>query len=167
MATLLTTFDSPVGPLLAVGDGRALHGLHFHAGRRPPALARDCERRDEAFAELRAQLAEYFEGTRREFTIPLGPRGRPFEMRVWAALRDIAYGTTATYGQIAAQIGAAGHARAVGAANGRNPIAIIVPCHRVIGANGALTGYGGGLERKRWLLDLEAGVLALASDPAP
>jgi methylated-DNA-[protein]-cysteine S-methyltransferase len=121
------------------------------------------ERRDDAFADTRRQLAEYFAGERRAFDLPLSLDGNEFELRVWSALRDIDYGETASYGEIAARIGAPTAARAVGLANGRNPIAVIVPCHRVIGADGSLTGYGGGLERKRLLLDLEAGVLPLAA----
>jgi methylated-DNA-[protein]-cysteine S-methyltransferase len=110
---------------------------------------------------VRTQLREYFEGRRRSFDVPLEPTGSSFELAVWTALREIPYGETVSYGELAARIGRPEAARAVGVANARNPIAVIVPCHRVIGADGSLTGYGGGLERKRLLLDLEAGVLAL------
>ncbi|HZU40850.1 MAG TPA: methylated-DNA--[protein]-cysteine S-methyltransferase [Solirubrobacteraceae bacterium] len=155
--------DSPLGPLLATADadGR-LTRLHMQGGRDPLSVRPGWRREDGAFFELRAQLGEYFAGRRREFSLELAPAGSEFELRVWAALREIPYGETASYGEIARRVGAPGAARAVGLANGRNPIAVIVPCHRVIGADGSLTGYGGGLERKRLLLDLEAGVLPLA-----
>ena len=110
---------------------------------------------------MSAQLREYFDAARQRFDVELALAGNPFELRVWGALREIPYGATASYGAIARQIGSPAAARAVGLANGRNPIAVIVPCHRVIGADGGLTGYGGGLERKRLLLDLEAGKLTL------
>jgi len=157
-----TFIDSPIGTLLATADERGrLTGLHMQDGRHPAPVPSEGRRDDSAFAELRTQLAEYFAGHRREFSLELAPAGGEFERRVWAALREIPYGETASYGEIARRIGAPGAARAVGLANGRNPIAVIVPCHRVIGADGGLTGYGGGLERKRLLLDLEAGVLPL------
>ncbi len=108
------------------------------------------------------QLDEYFAGARTAFDLPLRASGTEFQLRVWGALREIPYGETSTYGQLATRIGHDGAARAVGVANGQNPIAVIVPCHRVIGADGTLTGFGGGLERKRLLLDLEAGALRLA-----
>jgi methylated-DNA-[protein]-cysteine S-methyltransferase len=158
---LYTTFDSPIGELLALGDGQALHGLYMQEGRTATAVRRDWERADEPFADVRAQLDEYFGGGRTAFDVPLAMAGSPFQLRVWSALRDIPYGETASYGEIAKRIGDA-DPRAVGQANGSNPIAVIVPCHRVIGADGSLTGYGGGLERKRLLLELEAGVLSLA-----
>jgi methylated-DNA-[protein]-cysteine S-methyltransferase len=162
MSTLIyTTIDSPIGELLLVGDGSALHRLSMQGGRRPVAIDPDWERDDDAFEDVRRQLGEYFGGTRREFDLPLSLAGNGFESRVWDALQGIGYGETVSYGEIAARIGEPGAARAVGLANGRNPIAVIVPCHRVIGADGSLTGYGGGLERKRLLLDLEAGVLPL------
>ena len=113
-------------------------------------------------AEATTQLREYFAGTRTSFELPLQMHGNTFEQRVWAALRTIPYGETASYGEIAAQIDAPGAARAVGVANARNPIAIVVPCHRVIGANGKLVGFGGGLPMKRALLDLEQGIHPLA-----
>lgn len=113
------------------------------------------------FADVRDQLDQYFAGERREFDIQLDLVGNSFELSVWDALLRIPYGETPSYGEIARRIGAPSGARAVGLANGRNPVAIIVPCHRVIGADGSLTGYGGGLERKRFLLDFEAGVTSL------
>jgi methylated-DNA-[protein]-cysteine S-methyltransferase len=164
MSTLTyTTTDSPIGELLLAGDGKSLHCLSMQDGRRPMRIDHRWERREAAFDDVRRQLEEYFAGTRRTFDIPLSLHGNEFELRVWSALREIGYGETASYGEIAARIGSAIAARAVGLANGRNPIAVIVPCHRVIGADGSLTGYGGGLERKRLLLDLEAGVLPLAA----
>ena len=153
---LYTTFDSPIGELLAVGDERSLPKLHLQESRRPTPDGADRDRDDERFAALREQLGEYFAGARREFDLELELRGSEFERRVWDALRQIPYGETRAYGEIAIAIGAPGQARAVGAANGRNPIAVVVPCHRVIGADGSLTGYAGGLERKRLHLDLEA-----------
>lgn len=155
-APVWDTLDSPVGELLLVGDGRALTGLHMppHAG---PAAGRDGRRRDPApFAEAARQLRAYFAGELREFDLPLAPRGTAFQRAVWDALLDIPYGRTAGYAEIAARLGRPGAARAVGAANGRNPIAIAIPCHRVVGSAGALTGYGGGLGRKRFLLELES-----------
>jgi methylated-DNA-[protein]-cysteine S-methyltransferase len=112
---------------------------------------------DDVFAVLRDQLTEYFAGERRAFDLPLALRGTEWELRVWRALLEIPYGETRSYGEIARGVCTVRAARAVGLANARNPIAVVVPCHRVIGADGSLTGYGGGLERKRFLLDLEAG----------
>lgn len=159
---LYTTMDSPIGELLLLGDGEALRGLYMQEGRTAVAVRRDWERSDEPFDEVRTQLAEYFEGRRTTFDLPLTMAGNDFERRAWRALQEIPYGETISYGEQARRIGAPAAARAVGTANGRNPISIVVPCHRVIGANGSLTGYGGGLERKRTLLDLEAGVHTLA-----
>jgi methylated-DNA-[protein]-cysteine S-methyltransferase len=159
---LYTSFDSPIGELLALGDERTLHGLYMQEGRTAISVHPDWEPADEAFAEVRGQLAEYFAGERTVFDVPLEMAGSPFQRRVWRALQDIPYGTTTSYGEIARRICAQADPRAVGQANGSNPIAVIVPCHRVIGADGSLTGYGGGLERKRLLLELEAGVLTLA-----
>ena len=163
MSRLVYTREhSPIGELLLSGDGRVLHGLHMLDGRRPvepdPAWRRD----DGAFHEVRRQLTEYFGGGRERFELPLALAGTPFQGEVWQALREIPYGETISYGELARRIGRPRAVRAVGLANGRNPIAVIVPCHRVIGANGTLTGYGGGVERKRLLLDLEAGRLPLA-----
>jgi methylated-DNA-[protein]-cysteine S-methyltransferase len=153
-----TTFDTPVGTLLATADGASLTGLSFCSGRRPAVAAALEGRRDNhVFARLRAQLTEYFAGERRGFDLPLAPRGTEWELRVWRALLEIPYGETRSYGEIAREVCTVRAARAVGLANARNPIAVVVPCHRVIGADGSLTGYGGGLERKRFLLDLESG----------
>jgi len=155
--SIITT---PIGPLMLTGDDQALTGLHLPNRHVPAAgLTRD----DERFAPEARQLEQYFEGTRTTFEIPLRLEGGEFERRVWDELLNIPYGTTDSYGALARRLGAPGSARAVGAANGRNPIAIVVPCHRVIGANGTLTGYGGGLECKRTLLDLEAGIVPLAA----
>jgi methylated-DNA-[protein]-cysteine S-methyltransferase len=158
---IYTTIESPIGELLLVGDGERLHRLSMQGGRRPVAIDPRWRRDDDAFGEVRAQLSEYFDGQRREFDVPLALDGNPFELRVWEELCQVPYGETVSYGKIAREIGAPSAARAVGLANGRNPVAVIVPCHRVIGADGSLTGYGGGLERKRLLLDLESGVLPL------
>ena len=159
---LYTTFDSPLGELLAVGDGSALHGLYMQEGHTAIAVDRRWEPDEEPFADLSAQLAEYFAGRRTTFDVPLTLAGSPFQQRVWRALRDIPYGETSSYGAIARRLGVPSAARAVGVANGQNPVCVIVPCHRVIGADGSLTGYGGGLDRKRLLLELEAGVLSIA-----
>jgi methylated-DNA-[protein]-cysteine S-methyltransferase len=118
---------------------------------------------DRAFPDVVDQLEAYFVGDRSDFDLVLNPAGSEFHRRVWRALLTIPYGETRSYGQIAEQIGASGAARAVGLANGRNPIAIIVPCHRVVGASGSLTGYGGGLDRKRWLLDMERSRMSATS----
>jgi methylated-DNA-[protein]-cysteine S-methyltransferase len=156
-----TVFDSPIGELLAVGDGASLSRLHMLGGRKRLELNPAWQRDDQAFPAVQEQLEEYFVGTRREFELPLAMAGNEFELGVWEQLQGIPYGETTSYGEIARRVGSPGAARAVGLANGRNPIAVIVPCHRVIGADGSLTGYGGGLLRKRLLLDLEAGVLPL------
>ncbi|HEX7122047.1 MAG TPA: methylated-DNA--[protein]-cysteine S-methyltransferase [Gemmatimonadaceae bacterium] len=148
--------DTPVGPLTLTSDGRALTGVWFPGKDDAPQATPD-EGSDAILDLTRRELDAYFAGRLREFSVPLAPRGTPFQQRVWAALREIPYGSTTTYGAIAAKLGARSAVRAVGAANGANPIPIIVPCHRVIGADGSLTGFGGGLERKRFLLDLERG----------
>jgi methylated-DNA-[protein]-cysteine S-methyltransferase len=152
-----TVIDSPVGPLTLVADGDALAALYMDAQRHRPDDSVFGERVDDApvFAAAAEQLAEYFAGERTVFELPLAPAGTPFQQRVWAALREIPYGETCSYGELADHIGRPGAARAVGLANGKNPLGIIVPCHRVIGANGDLTGYGGGLDRKRNLLAME------------
>jgi methylated-DNA-[protein]-cysteine S-methyltransferase len=144
--------DSPVGPLSLVSDGECLIGLHF-MGWNPPADA--LHKSDTVLATAARQLDAYFAGRLRAFDLPLAPRGTPFQQRVWSALREIPFGETRSYGQLARAIGKPSAMRAVGAANGRNPIAIVVPCHRVIGADGSLTGFGGGIDRKKFLLSLE------------
>ena len=157
MTIFYTDAESPIGPLLLTSDGAALTGLYLEESRRRPQVGGDWRREDEAapFAEARQQLEDYFAGRRREFDLPLAPVGTKFQKEVWAALTLIPYGTTATYGEIARQIGIPKACRAVGHANGCNPLFIVVPCHRVLGASGRLTGYGGGLSRKETLLTLE------------
>lgn len=161
MMTVFCTLSSPIGELLLAGDGESLTMLHMQDGPRRTAIRKDWTHCPEAFETVRDQLEEYFAGTRRHFELPLHPEGTSFELAVWQALTEIPYGETVSYGELAAQTGHPDAARAVGVANARNPISVIVPCHRVIGADGSLTGYGGGLERKRLLLDLEAGITAL------
>ena len=147
---------SPIGGLLLLGDDDALHGLFMQAGPAPKPVAPGWEHDPAALVAARTQLAEYFAGERTAFDLALVLDGTPFERRVWRALQEIPYGQTATYGEIARRLGRPSACRAVGRANGRNPITIVVPCHRVIGADGTLTGYGGGMQRKRRLLELEA-----------
>jgi methylated-DNA-[protein]-cysteine S-methyltransferase len=154
---LYTTHKSPIGELLLAGDETHLRALHMA----PFRIGAAWERADAPFTAARAQLDEYFAGERHTFDLAFAFDGTPFLRSVWEALTTIPYGETRSYGEIARQIGRPDRARAVGSANGRNPISIVVPCHRVIGADGSLTGYGGGLDRKRYLLDLESGVLAL------
>lgn len=149
---------SPVGPLTITVDGDALVGVWFPGADGAPLVTTGKGSRAPLLDSVRRELDEYFAGTRRRFTVPVAPLGTPFQRRVWSALQTIPYGQTTSYGAIATQIGSPSAVRAVGAANGANPIPIIIPCHRVIGANGSLTGFGGGLDRKRFLLDLERGV---------
>lgn len=146
--------DSPIGPLTLAGvDDRLRHLRMVDQTHEPDRMG--WERDDAAFPSAAEQLNEYFAGTRTEFDLNLELIGTEFQRRVWQVLLTIPYGQTRSYGQIATQIGSASASRAVGFANGHNPISVIVPCHRIIGANGNLTGYGGGLERKRHLLDME------------
>ena len=152
MPVSMKVVPSPIGDLLLVGNGRAVTELAL-----PAAWSRADEPSDDVLDEAARQLDAYFAGALRDFDLPLEPFGTPFQQSVWQALREVSYGTTTSYGALAAELGRPNAARAVGAANGSNPIAIVIPCHRVIGAAGSLVGYGGGLERKRWLLDLEAG----------
>ena len=150
--------DSPVGPLALVVDAEGrLAGLYTDARRHPPSEELLGERDETAAPDVVDQLREYFAGERTSFDLPLAPRGTPFQRRVWDELRAIPAGQTRTYGQVALSMSAPRATRAVGAACGRNPISIVVPCHRVISSTGVLTGYAGGLPRKRWLLDHEAG----------
>ncbi|MGE3857581.1 MAG: methylated-DNA--[protein]-cysteine S-methyltransferase [Dehalococcoidia bacterium] len=162
--------DSPVGRLFIGGCAEGLVRLDFLNGETDelPAVTRleretgeSATRGGPEAHEVRRQLAEYFAGARRTFDLALAPRGTDWQLRVWLALRDIPYGETVNYGTIAARVGRPTASRAVGAANGRNPISIVVPCHRVVGANRDLTGYGGGIERKQWLLAHEGARLAL------
>ncbi len=147
--------ESPVGTLLLAGTARALTQVHFQAGPRALSPCVEWRRAEAPFAAATVQLAEYFAGTRRVFRLPLAPQGTPFQRSVWQALGQIPYGETVSYGELARRLGSQSGARAVGLANGANPLPIIVPCHRVIGADGALTGFGGGLYIKRALLALE------------
>jgi methylated-DNA-[protein]-cysteine S-methyltransferase len=150
--------DSPLGQLVVEGDGEFLTGLYLpqHKGWSGPAA----ERKSAApFAAVREQLEEYFAAERREFDLPLAPAGTPFQLRVWCELARIPYGHTITYAELARRVARPTASRAVGSANGRNPISIIVPCHRVVGKSGKLTGYAGGMEKKRWLLELERGAV--------
>ncbi|MBL7493198.1 methylated-DNA--[protein]-cysteine S-methyltransferase [Frankia sp. AgB1.9] len=151
-----TVIDSPIGDLTLVAVDGALAGLYMEQHRHRPAEERFGDRDAEPFGTVIAQLRAYFDGALTAFDLPLAPRGTPFQQTVWAALREIPYGQTMSYGQLAERVGRPTAARAVGLANGRNPISIIVPCHRVVGSTGDLTGYGGGLDRKRHLLALEA-----------
>jgi len=146
-------FESPIGRLLLTCDGSALTGLYMEPSRKAQSTEGWTE--DVTVAPLSAavrQLTEYFAGTRRAFDLPLRLQGTEFQRRVWRELTEIPYGETWSYGELAKRISNPSASRAVGLANGRNPISILVPCHRVIGADGSLTGYGGGLDRKRWLL---------------
>ena len=154
--TAYATLESPIGPLLITADDGALSRLYMAPFAIDPAWAND----PGALAEPAHQLSEYFAGERTEFELELAPAGTGFQQRVWALLRGIPYGETTTYGALANALGNPRSVRAVGLANGRNPISIVVPCHRVIGADGTLVGYGGGLERKRTLLAHEAEVRA-------
>ncbi|MBI2691207.1 MAG: methylated-DNA--[protein]-cysteine S-methyltransferase [Solirubrobacterales bacterium] len=155
MTTHFAITDSPIGELLVLGDEEKVHGLLMNGDgafdQRKLVLRQD----QDAFADTIDQLDEYFAGERDSFDLRLEPNGTEFQRAVWNALQQIPYGDTRSYGQIAAQVGRPGAARAVGMANNRNPIAVIVPCHRVVGSGGALVGYAGGLERKIWLLDHE------------
>lgn len=150
-----THLDSPVGRLLLVGDGHALHRIGFPAGRAAMTPESDWLRRNGVFQEVISQLNAWFGGELHQFDLPVAPKGTPFQLRVWKALQGIPYGETRSYGEIARQIGKPTASRAVGAANGLNPIPIIIPCHRVIGSSGQLVGFGGGLPTKERLLVLE------------
>ncbi|MCP5181919.1 MAG: methylated-DNA--[protein]-cysteine S-methyltransferase [Pseudomonadales bacterium] len=157
---IYTYLETPIGPLLLAGEER-LRKISFPGGNKAFPPEPGWRRDDEAFREARTQLTEYFAGKRRQFALDLDIRGTPFQRRVWEALRGIPYGQTCSYGTIAATIGAPNAMRAVGAANGSNPLPVVVPCHRVIGSNGKLTGFGGGLPTKQYLLDLEQGRVPL------
>ncbi|HTY07173.1 MAG TPA: methylated-DNA--[protein]-cysteine S-methyltransferase [Gemmatimonadales bacterium] len=164
-----TNVPSPVGELLVAASDQGLSTIVFETWRHGPT---DGDRASwepddgrgpagEILAEARTQLGEYFARTRTTFDLPLDLSGTPFQLAVWQALRKIPYGSTISYGELARRVRSPSGSRAVGAANGRNPVVIVVPCHRVIGADGDLTGFGGGMERKRWLLEHEGGVKEL------
>ncbi|MER6039107.1 methylated-DNA--[protein]-cysteine S-methyltransferase [Streptomyces sp. NPDC001835] len=152
-----TVTDSPYGPLTLVAEDGVLCGLYMAGQRHRPPEETFGDPDDTPFAEAREQLSAYFAGELKEFTLELRLSGTPFQRGVWDRLTRIPYGETRSYGELATELGNPKASRAVGLANGRNPIGIIVPCHRVIGAAGSLTGYGGGLDRKRRLLDFERG----------
>ena len=158
MTTWITTFESPVGPLLLMSDRTSLTGLHTDNDKHRPAVRAGWVRDDSVapFKQAIAQLRAYFDGTLTEFDLPLAPQGTEFQMTVWRELCNIPLGQTISYAELARRIGRPTASRAVGHSNARNPISIIVPCHRVIGADNSLTGYAGGLDRKRMLLAHEA-----------
>jgi methylated-DNA-[protein]-cysteine S-methyltransferase len=151
-----TTIESPVGPLLLAGEVDGLRLVHFASGRRPKPLRSNWVENETPFREVKHQLQQYFAGKRKDFELPLVLEGTEFQLLVWRNLQKIPYGETVSYGQLARRIGSPDAARAVGLANGSNPIPIIIPCHRVIGSNGDLTGFGGGLPIKKKLLELES-----------
>lgn len=155
--------ESPIGQLLLLGDGESLCGLAMQQGDEPHIIQPGWKHSSDAFRVVRAHLGEYFAGERRTFELPLRLSGTPFQQRAWQVLLQIPYGTTRTYAEQARSIGRPAAARAVGAANARNPIPIIIPCHRVIGHDGRLTGFGGGFERKNYLLAHEARVGSVLS----
>lgn len=151
-----TVVDSPLGPLTLVAEGSALVGLYLPEQSHVPAVSSFGPRDDTVLPSAREQLQAYWSGELTAFDVPLDVRGTPFQLAVWQAVREVPYGQTCSYADLAAAVGRPTAVRAVGAANGRNRICLVIPCHRVVGAGGALTGYSGGVERKRYLLDLEA-----------
>ena len=159
MSPIIRTIPSRIGNLLLVGDGDHLSGLFMTNQRHHPVIESPTEDGG-AFADAVGQLDEWFAGDRRDFDLALAPRGSAFQREVWDVLRQIPFGDTMTYGEVADALGRPGAARAIGAAIGRNPVGIVIPCHRVVGAGGALTGYAGGLDRKKWLLEHERAVSA-------
>lgn len=169
-AAMTSTFHafmpSPIGTLLLVGTAEALTGVYISDHDRAPQPPPESVEDEAVLAGARAQLDAYFAGTRQDFDLALEPTGTEFQLAVWQALREVPYGQTASYADIARAIGRPSASRAVGAANGANPISIVVPCHRVIGANGTLTGYGWGVDRKAWLLEHERTVAGTTLFPA-
>jgi len=171
MPTTFTRFTSPLGELVLTASDTALKGVFFPLPRNrltPEAQPEWVEDDGDGpagalLARVRRQLTEYFDGTRTSFDLPLDAAGSAFERGVWNLLRTVPYGATTSYGELARRLGDPRATRAVGAANGKNPIPIIVPCHRVVGARGELTGFGGGLDRKRWLLEHEGALLRLGT----
>jgi methylated-DNA-[protein]-cysteine S-methyltransferase len=156
-ATYYSYLDSPLGRLFVQGDGQFVTGLYLPQHKGWPGPDPLWRQLDKPFAAVREQLAEYFAGERQQFDVPLKLAGTPFQQRVWQELARIPFGKTITYAQLAQRVGQPTASRAVGNANGRNPISILVPCHRVIGTSGKLTGYAGGVEKKEWLLEWERG----------
>ena len=155
-------FNSPIGPLLVAGDSVGLREIRFEMPDRPALPEPDWLRDGGALGPVLEQLHEYFAGTRQQFELRVSPQGTEFQQGVWRLLQQVPFGTTTTYGTLAEQLGMRHGARAVGLANGSNPVPIVIPCHRVVGSDGSLTGFGGGLERKRYLLSLEG--VALEAD---
>ena len=164
MTTLYTEMTGPLGTMLLTADDGALTGVHFPGQKHDQPRQPDWQRADDepVLAAARRQLSEYFEGRRAGFDLPLAPRGTPFQQAVWQALLAVPFGATSTYGAIAAAIRRPKAVRAVGAAIGANPIGIVVPCHRIVGRDGSLTGYAGGLDRKAKLLALEGSAARFA-----
>lgn len=163
--TRFARIRTPLGTVIAIAAGGALTGIHFEGGKHVPAVSAEW-REDPYHDPLRRcaeQLADYFAGKRQCFDLPLAPKGTEFQQRVWREIAAVRYGETITYSELAARAGAPGSARAAGAATGRNPLSILVPCHRIVATDGSLTGYAGGLDRKEKLLALEG---ALAGVPA-
>ena len=158
-----TTVESPIGELTLVNEAGVLCGLFLAGQRNSPRPARLGQRVADGFEQAVAQLTEYFAGERTEFSIPTAAHGDEFQHRVWSLVKQIPFGETRTYGELAHELGDPSLARAVGGANAANPLCIVVPCHRVVGSGGALTGYAGGLARKRYLLDLERPVAQRAA----
>jgi methylated-DNA-[protein]-cysteine S-methyltransferase len=156
-------YDSPQGQILLAASDAGIAGVYFYGQKYfPKEDTQGCrDGKNEFLRQAKRELSEYFAGRRKRFEVALDPSGTPFQTAVWRAISGVAYGETISYGELARRAGAAGRARAAGAATGRNPIGIIVPCHRIVGADGSLTGYAGGLARKRALLALEAGEIAL------
>lgn len=158
-------FVTPLGTLFATAVGGALTGVYFEGGKHAPAISREWKEDPHAtpLAECARQIADYFEGRRQCFDLPVAPEGSEFQKRVWIEIARIPYGATISYAELAACAGVPGAARAAGAATGRNPLSIVVPCHRVVGSDGSLTGYAGGIDRKTRLLEIEG---ALTGAPA-
>lgn len=148
--------DTPRGRMMLVSSGRGLAGVYFVGQKHFPKLGEAWQRDGKGLARAKRELLEYFAGRRKRFSVPLDPQGTPFQRAVWREIAKVGFGETITYGELARRAGFPGSARAAGAATGRNPLGVIVPCHRIVGSNGALTGYAGGLGRKRTFLALEA-----------
>jgi methylated-DNA-[protein]-cysteine S-methyltransferase len=156
--TIYDYYESPCGRMLLAADGKAITSVSFVGQKYAPRIGGDWKRdaRHAPIRQAKRELAEYFGGRRRRFSVKLAPQGTPFQRAVWKAIAQVAFGRTIAYAELARRAGRPGSARAAGAATGRNPIGVIVPCHRIVGANGSLTGYAGGLAKKRALLALEA-----------
>lgn len=148
-------YESPVGPILMAADDKGIRYIHFSKGKSACPLKDDWQHEPAALAACALQLEEYFAGDRKEFTLPLAPVGTEFQQAVWHQLQHVRYGNTASYGEIAKALGKPEASRAVGAANGKNPVPILIPCHRILGTSGKLTGYAGGVDIKKHLLQLE------------